>query len=221
MTFIAPKSVFAGNVNSKVQNLHKLETQYENQAKNYKSVVNNSIIYSKSGTGIRAKKEAGKSYEYFKKSVMPMVNQYEHQIYKPSAKSKVCLKSNQILPQNSYVFIFMSSSVPYTTWHNYAVAIDNLRRQGQGNIGLIIRGCIGGCKKVMPTINFIQRVIENKKLKVPILIDPLLFRLYDVTKVPTFVYAKNVQVLNPTISLGSSKNLKSHITAYKLIGDCG
>lgn len=117
----------------------------------------------------------------------------------------------------------MSSSVPESTWKNYIKAINRLRRSGQDGIGIILRGCIGGCAKVLPTAKFIYHLLKHGEntYRVPILIDPLLFRLFGIKRVPVAVYARHVDMKYPWLSPGVSGNLSGSVTAYKVIGDCG
>ena len=55
----------------------------------------------------------------------------------------------------------------------------------------LLRGCIGGCKFIRPTIEFLKSliIIDNKKYReIEIAIDPILFRKYRVTEVPCVVW---------------------------------
>ncbi len=201
----------------------KLKDKYDNKSKE-KVAEELGLSYSQVEKAIHNKKgiqAAQKSYNFYKQHI------YDKQItpYIRSLGSKYNLftPSNQILSRDERIYIFMSSSVPKVVWEKYALAIDKLRRQGQGNIGIILRGCINGCHKVMPTIRFIYSIITccGKKLKVPIEIDPLLFKLYNIKRVPTFVFAKGVKLKDPTLSAGLVYNLKNkNITAYRVSGDC-
>lgn len=83
------------------------------------------------------------------------------------------------------IYIFMSSSVPKEVWYEY------VRQVTEMNIDavLVLRGCIGGCKYIKPTLEFIHDVItlggkEEKGLPVEVWIDPILFRKYKVKVVP-------------------------------------
>ncbi len=162
---------------------------------------------------------AEESYDYYTKYILPYVKKNVQSL----GGSRYSRKYGTVLGRNDYVYVFMSSSVPRSTWENYIKAIDFLRKSGQDGIGIILRGCIGGCTKVLPTAKFVFSLLKhgNEMYRVPILIDPLLYRLFNVTRVPTIVYAKNVNLRYSWLSPGVKGNLKDTVTAYKIIGDCG
>lgn len=119
------------------------------------------------------------------------------------------------------IYIFISSSVPKETIMEYAKTIDNY---GLTNIVMVMRGCIGGCEKVKPTIQYLRDIVSDggaapKGMRVPMEIDPLLFRKYQITKAPTFVYAKNVVTNRAELSEGMDSNLKSKPISFKSDGD--
>lgn len=131
-------------------------------------------------------------------------------------------KEKANMPTDERVYIFISSSVPKETLKEYARTIDavGLGRQ----IIMVMRGCIGGCEKVKPTMNYIRDIITDggvaeQGLSAQVWIDPLLFRRYRIDKAPTVVYAKNVQTQNLQLSEGLDQNLKSSPIAYKSEGD--
>lgn len=83
------------------------------------------------------------------------------------------------------VYVFISSSVPLEVWWRYAKYLTENRINGV----FILRGCIGGCRYVKPTIEFIRRFIteegrNEKGLAVEVWIDPVKFREYGVKVVP-------------------------------------
>ena len=166
--------------------------------------------------GAEGEKSARESYEYYKRNILPYVN-------KKAASLSGRKKRYSLLAKNSYIYIFMSSSVPRSTWKNYIKAIDKLRSSGQDGIGIVLRGCIGGCTKVLPTAKFIYSLLKHGKdtYKVPVLLDPLLFRLFKIKRVPVIVYAKHVNIKTSWLSPGIPDNLENSVTAYKIIGDCG
>lgn len=120
------------------------------------------------------------------------------------------------------VYIFMSSSVPKEVWSEYAASIDRLGAGGK--VIFVIRGCVGGAKKIMPTLKFMQDILKKdedpkKRYRAQVWIDPLLFRKYQINQVPAFVYAKGVQLDNKDLSEGLDKNLKSNPITYASYGD--
>ena len=83
------------------------------------------------------------------------------------------------------VYVFMSSSVPLEIWWRYAHYLLDKNIQGV----FVLRGCIGGCRYVRPTLEFIQKFLtedgENEEgLPVEVQIDPVKFREYGVKVVP-------------------------------------
>ncbi|HHJ63344.1 MAG TPA: hypothetical protein ENJ61_00390 [Aquifex aeolicus] len=83
------------------------------------------------------------------------------------------------------VYIFISSSVPLEIWWRYAHYL--LERNIPGVF--VLRGCIGGCRYIRPTLEFVQRFLteegrNEEGLPVEVQIDPLKFRDYGVKVVP-------------------------------------
>lgn len=83
------------------------------------------------------------------------------------------------------VYIFISSSVPLEVWWNYAHYLLDKGIRGV----FVLRGCIGGCRYIRPTLEFIRRFLtedgkNEKGLEVEVQIDPLKFREYGVSVVP-------------------------------------
>jgi len=120
--------------------------------------------------------------------------------------------------ENNRIYIFMSSSVPKNIWYEYGSIID---RQKIRNASLLLRGCIKGCERIMPTMNFLKSVIEYKPAHIinPLIyMDPLLFKKYNIDQVPCFVYAQNIKVLDYQQSEGIEKNVNID-KVYKSCGD--
>lgn len=56
----------------------------------------------------------------------------------------------------------MSSSVPLSIWHEYGLFLDkNKLRNGS----LLLRGCINGCEKIMPTMEFLKKLLNTSQMK--------------------------------------------------------
>jgi hypothetical protein len=142
-----------------------------------------------------------------------------NQIKKPSEKAK---PTKGVLAEDERIYIFISSSIPKETLIEYAKVID---ASGLGNqMIMVMRGCIGGCEKIKPTIRYITDIItdggdDKKGLKAQIWIDPLLFRKYGINKAPVFVYAKNVTTEKIELSEGLDSNLKTQPIVYMSEGD--
>ena len=83
------------------------------------------------------------------------------------------------------IYVFMSSSVPEVVWKRYAHYIDETGIPAV----LLLRGCVGGCRRIRPTLEFIAGVLEldgedEEGLRVEVQIDPRKFRKYGVKVVP-------------------------------------
>lgn len=138
-----------------------------------------------------------------------------------NSKKKTAIPDVQV-GNGERIYIFMSSSIPKEVWSQYAEAIDRLGAGGK--VIFVIRGCIGGAKKITPTLKFMQDILKKdddpkKRYKAQVWIDPLLFRKYGISQVPAFVYAKGVQLENKELSEGLDKNLKSNPITFVSYGD--
>ena len=131
-----------------------------------------------------------------------------------------------MLPDNERIYLFVSSSMPIHTLRNYARDLEKL---GDPNIVMVMRGFVGGMKRVKPTLDFVREVITEdtgcdihktgcKAYRVNIKIDPLLFRRYGITRVTAAVYAPDVQITDSTLSEGMEGNVKT-TDHYALHGD--
>lgn len=175
------------------------------------------------------KKEAQKSYKEFQQNVMPEVEKWkgkmkydgERLVIDGNGKKNENEKDGlrEFLKKDERIYIFVSSSIPKTTLKNYARSIDKLR---EPNIQMVLRGCIGGCTKLMPTAHFIQEIIaptKDEELAVEFIIDPLLYRHYNIKKVPAFIFASGVTPADLEASEGMPENLKGTPIAYVIYGD--
>lgn len=178
------------------------------------------------------KKEAEKTYKTFKEQVEPQVHKWQDRFKYDGNKLVITpekttedknnenkAKQQKYLAKDERIYIFISSSIPKHILKKYALDIDKI---GDLNIQMIMRGCINGCQKLMPTATFIQNLVapsEKEQLQVQVLIDPHLFRLYEVKTVPTIVFAKNVKVDNYDGSEGMIENLKTKPVSYSIHGD--
>jgi conjugal transfer pilus assembly protein TrbC len=132
-----------------------------------------------------------------------------------------------ILPVNERIYLFVSSSMPILTLKNYARDLDRL---GDPNVFMVMRGFVGGMKHVKPTLDFVQKIIAEdanckghntgcNAYRVNIKIDPLLFRRYGITRVPSTVYVPDLRITDPGLSEGVEGNVKTTGNHYTLLGD--
>lgn len=133
------------------------------------------------------------------------------------------------LPPTDRIYLFISESIPSETLRNYARDIADL---GDPGIVMVLRGFVGGMKHVLPTRRFVLDVLrkdiacdpedqsECDLYPVNLVIDPLLFRRYDVREVPTVVYAKVDQRDRPQDNKGRQR-VASLDRFWRIQGDTG
>ncbi|EOR7867389.1 type-F conjugative transfer system pilin assembly protein TrbC [Escherichia coli] len=93
--------------------------------------------------------------------------------------------------------MFVSSSMPLSTLRNYARDLSKV-----GGV-MVMRGTVGGISKMGETIGLTRNVLvanptcEGAKCKMwgtDMLIDPMLFRLYSINKVPALIYQPDMHI---------------------------
>lgn len=138
-------------------------------------------------------------------------------------------KKGVLLPTEK-VFVFISESVPLSTLRSYASDIDN---SGEENVVMVMRGFVGGMKKIKPTMNFISRIISKdstcdlmstksekcKVYNVNVMIDPTVFERFGITAVPAVVFADGITTgtdVSQNMSEGNPEafSIKDIYTAY-------
>lgn len=121
-------------------------------------------------------------------------------------------ESSNVSPEFTYSerpILFVSESVPELTLRNYVADLELV-----GGV-LVLRGFIDGMSKIEPTLSFINRISVKKpgctepdcdRFNVPVLIDPILFKEYKVSRVPSLAvhgatnlsaYCNGTEGLNP------------------------
>ncbi len=122
------------------------------------------------------------------------------------------------------VWILVSSSVPRETLRNYVRDMDRL---GDPNVRMVLRGFVGGAKKIMPTLDFVRGLIlrdpscrgeECPGFNAVIQVDPLVFSRLGLREVPAVAYARGVRAADPSMSDGAPENA-SVGEAFVLRGD--
>lgn len=147
--------------------------------------------------------------------------------------SKIYGEDNKnLLAADERIYVFISSGLPKEIITNYK---DFLRRTKLGEeINFVVRGCVptggvAGCKNFRETMKFAASLVvddvknldntTSKKGLGGVLIDPKLFKAYQVDQVPQVVYAKGVERRVDLGSEGDFKRLKSEPTWWKSEGD--
>ena len=137
-------------------------------------------------------------------------------------KGKEAQKGKLVASERVYVFI--SSAMPLATIRNYAASVARL---GDPNVSLVMRGFVDGMTKIQPTIGFIASVLQRDQacrpqdgdcemLSAGLVVDPLLFRMYRIDRVPAVVYARGLKAEDTALSEGDPKNttISDHYAAY-------
>jgi type-F conjugative transfer system pilin assembly protein TrbC len=131
--------------------------------------------------------------------------------YKDSRKGS----STGGLGTNERIYIFLSSSVPTETLRRYTSAAGAL---GDRNVRFVMRGFVGGARYVKPTLRFVKDLLledpgcdplrsKCRTYDTAMIIDPMLFEHYHITKVPAFVYATVSGLKDPEKSEGLESNI--------------
>jgi type-F conjugative transfer system pilin assembly protein TrbC len=202
-----------------------------------KDLGNFSNIYEDS-----AKEEAEKAYNATQTSeYQKLVKQYEENLisiisgkegvslkdfYKDYVEKKKKEKKVLELSPDERLYIFVSSSIPKETIRRYVTFVSN---HIEGNVVFVLRGGIGGLKRLMPTVSWIYDTIKKDSnceglncevYGVEFVIDPFLFRRYKVERVPAVVYAKGRLLSEFDISEGLDEKWQTQVWA-KTYGDVG
>lgn len=124
------------------------------------------------------------------------------------------------------VYLFLSGSMPISVLRTY---VADVARLNDRHVTIVLRGFVNGMDKMGPTIKFVADLLKDdsgcdltsgtcKMLQANIIVDPLLYRRYGVTSVPTFVYANGINKSNPDMSEGDALNARVG-TTFKIAGD--
>ena len=101
------------------------------------------------------------------------------------------------------IYLFVSSSVPLTTLRNY---VADMTRLNDSRFVMVLRGFVGGAKRIGPTSSFIADVLkadphcelgpggECAMRELPFIVDPTLFRQAGIEKVPAIAFAPDGNV---------------------------
>lgn len=169
---------------------------------------------------IEMKKEAEEVYrhvtspEFQKRVEEQKKGAYELLTSKPYNETQRERKNTvENLPPDRRIYLFISSSMPVELLRTYA---EQAERYG---VSMIMRGFVGGIRKVRPTVTFISSIIGRDAgcnvlerqgcpvFNVNVLVDPLLFRRYDIKRVPAIVYVRGLGLRDPELSEGMEANI--------------
>lgn len=166
----------------------------DNNSEYFKKLSNMNML----GDNSSVKKQITKIEEVIKNTdIKSIIKNYSKELeikdYEKKLEENAC-QSEEDLGDNKF-FVFISESMPKETLKKYA---DDLKRLKTGY--MILNGTVGDPKSFKPTINFILEfacgitmndlTTENKCNDIPrVDINPLLFRIFRIDKVPAFVYS--------------------------------
>ena len=116
-------------------------------------------------------------------------------------------------------YLLMSSSVPKSVWRSYADFVENAKLEDR--VVFVLRGCVGGCTYIRPTLEFLQDILKDgeKERRIGIWIDPFIFRRFGVKEVPCLVMVKGDQLVDVELSPGRLDNLKVRGKEWISCGD--
>jgi type-F conjugative transfer system pilin assembly protein TrbC len=100
------------------------------------------------------------------------------------------LSTNQFLESNEKLFIVISSSIPKHILKNYFEMLQNVNT----DVTFVLRGTIGGVKKIKPTLDWMQEVLtksDNTRYEYNVVIEPRIVNKYKIERLPAVLYVKN------------------------------
>lgn len=100
------------------------------------------------------------------------------------------------LGENEKIFLFLSSSMPNETVHNYLI---DIARVEDPNLIPVMRGMVDGLADRKANIKYFSNILKEdlncrdtqnpcKRFKTDILFQPLLFAKYEINQVPAVIY---------------------------------
>lgn len=100
------------------------------------------------------------------------------------------MSTNQYLEHNEKLFIVISSSIPKHILKNYFEMLQNVNT----DVTFVLRGAIGGVKKIKPTLDWMQEVLtknDNTRYEYNVVIEPRIVDKYKIERLPAVLYVKN------------------------------
>lgn len=187
------------------------------------------------------RKQAEEIYFMIQNKVMPQVEAYKSSIIldnrtgimsftdSPQEDATISMvkkkKDTGVLLKSERLYIFISSSMPLKLLDKYSEDINALGLSN--NAVFVLRGCVpsgglAGCGDFKQTMSFVSSFVidkENKGRGGSLWIDPILFKKYQITEVPAFVYAKNVLPSGDIGSEGDFSRLEQEPLWWTSTGD--
>ena len=152
--------------------------------------------------GLKAAQEAAKSYEspVFQEKLRCEQKRLREEVFDDSTQDiKADLPVAGKLAQDEKLYLFLSSSIPDDTVHNYLEVVETLN---EPNFSLLMKGYVPGERTQYLTRitrkdrNCVDQRHRKKpvlcdRFEIPIKIKPALFEKFEITKVPALVYENN------------------------------
>ena len=152
--------------------------------------------------GLKAAQEAAKSYEspVFQEKLRCEQKRLREEVFDDSTQDiKADLPVAGKLAQDEKLYLFLSSSIPDDTVHNYLEVVETLN---EPNFSLLMKGYVPGERTQYLTRitrkdrNCVDQLHRKKpvlcdRFEIPIKIKPALFEKFEITKVPALVYENN------------------------------
>ncbi|MEN6317918.1 MAG: type-F conjugative transfer system pilin assembly protein TrbC [Syntrophaceae bacterium] len=98
---------------------------------------------------------------------------------------------------NEQIYIFISSSMPISTIRNY---VKDAAYLNDTNIIFVLRGFVGGVKKIKPTLEFTRDIIKKDpgcinscdRYNVKVQVNPMMYSRYAIDRVPAILYVQGI-----------------------------
>ena len=118
---------------------------------------------------------------------------------KPIKKDPGGANSPKILATDEKLYLFLSSSMPDETVHNY---LRSIAQTSSSEIFPVMKGMVKGMAKKEANRRYFSRILKNdldcndqresqgvcSRFKIPIKMNPMLFKRFEIDRVPTLVY---------------------------------
>lgn len=125
---------------------------------------------------------------------------------KPIKKDPWENSSSKILATNEKLYLFLSSSMPDETVHNY---LHSIAQTNSSEISPVMKGMVKGMADKKANLRYFSRILKNdfdcndqrepqgvcSRFKLPIKMNPMLFKRFGIDQVPALVYTTTNETL--------------------------
>ncbi len=152
--------------------------------------------------GLKAAQEAARTYESpaFQEKIKCEQKRLKQEIFVDIAQDgEADLPGPDKLAQEEKLYLFLSSSMPDETIHNYLAAVKVLN---EPNFALVMKGYVPGeraqyllriTRKDLICVDKLERQkpVLCERFEIPVKIQPALFEKFEITQVPALIYENN------------------------------